>query len=92
MYFGVWAAALGAVCGVLADMNFVNPPSHKTGQGALSLNSVYSQQTVVTIQWTGNTAGIISTIVLWQVNLTALGEVEAGDPQPTLGELEYITS
>lgn len=92
MYFGVWAAALWAFCGVLADMNFVNPPSHRTGQGALSLNSVYSQQTVLTIQWTGAKEGMISTIVLWQVNLTALGEVKAGDPQPTLGELEYITS
>lgn len=92
MHFGAWAAALCACRGVLADMNFVNPPSHRTGQGALSLNSVYSQQTVLTIQWTGAKEGIISTIVLWQVNLTALGEVKAGDPQPTLGELEYITS
>lgn len=92
MHFGVWVSALVAFRGVLARMGFVNPSSQKTGQGALSLNSVYPQQTVLTIQWAGATDGIISTIVLWQVNLTALGEYKAGDPETLMGDLEYITS
>lgn len=87
MRFGVLAAALGAIPTVLSDMSFINPPSDTSGQGALSRNAVYAQQTGLTVQWTGGSEGTTSTVALWQVNLTALDEVD-----PTMGDLEYITS
>lgn len=91
MHFGVWVAALASFRVVLGGMVLVNPPSDTTGQGAVSLNNVYSQQTVFTIQWDGATDGTISTIVLWQINLTAFNEAK-GANKPTMGDLEYITS
>lgn len=91
MHFGVRTAAFAAFRVVLGGMVLINPPSYTTGQGAVSLNNVYSQQTVFTIQWAGATDGTISTIALWQINLTAFNEAN-GAPYPIMGDLEYITS
>ncbi|KAK2611783.1 hypothetical protein N8I77_005107 [Diaporthe amygdali] len=76
----------------MAEMSFINPPSSLSGGGAFSTNTVFREQTLVTVKWSGTTSNSSSTVVLWQVNASLATASDNSDDinAAVIGDLEYV--
>ncbi|KAJ0120554.1 hypothetical protein J7T55_015283 [Diaporthe amygdali] len=76
----------------MAEMSFINPPSSLSGGGAFSTNTVFREQTLVTVKWSGTTSNSSSTVVLWQVNASLATASDTSDDinAAVIGDLEYV--